>query len=285
MASTPSLSSPSSITAFALSAATTLLWAGSVMPSGPLEGPADVEAATPMVREAWLLVPALVLLIVAPVGVVLSSGRMGQRAVLAATDAFVALYAGGALLHHGTVTHLLPTLLVCVLLLVGAMSLIETVRLMIRSDDSRLPTWLRGARLALCLLVLLLPARSFVASEQEASSLIGPFILVALSAGGALVARTVAGLRVAAALVHVGLACLAWLTLRFTLQDGWPPYERISTIGRATMGLAMGVVALAVLLFLLRIFELRATRRATMAREADPAPARDANGDPLADPS
>lgn len=81
--------------AYAISALTTLLWLGCVLPAGRLAGQVqDDLAATPMQREKWLLVPALLLLIIGPTGFVLSRTRAGRLSVLAGMDAFVALYAG-----------------------------------------------------------------------------------------------------------------------------------------------------------------------------------------------
>ena len=84
--------------AYLLAAVTTLLWVACSLPAGPAQIATDHrDATTPIHREAILLVPALLLLVLLPVGMALARRVRGAQAILASTDAFVAIYAGLAL--------------------------------------------------------------------------------------------------------------------------------------------------------------------------------------------
>jgi hypothetical protein len=188
-----------------MSALATLLWIGCALPSGLLEsaGPAD-DAATPFFREPWVLVPAITLLVLGPVAVALTPSRAGRLMILAATDSFVTVFAAlvlavrprgwSSLTGGGGVGYAL----LLALDLLALLSLLETSRLL-RGRVGAPGRWLGGARLALCLLVLAVPAQLLLVAGQERALLLAPFLLVALSAGGARLARTRAGLGVAAA--------------------------------------------------------------------------------------
>src|SRR5687767_13418696 len=89
---------PNALWAYAISAAATMLWVGCVLPAGHLADASLLEDfRTPIHRTPVLLVPALLLLIVAPVAVTIARTTVGLRAILASTDAFVCIYAAVAL--------------------------------------------------------------------------------------------------------------------------------------------------------------------------------------------
>jgi hypothetical protein len=230
--------------AYAIAAFTTLLWFGCVLPAGPLASGRMGDWATPMRREAWLLVPGMLLLVITPVGVLLAQGRTGLRAVLAATDAFVSLYAAAALAGKGLVHGIVPLVLDLLLWALAGLSLVETRRQLRRRNRRALWAHATGLRLAISLLALLTPAWLLVRNGIEVASLLGPFVLVALGAGGAKVATSARGLRFTAALVQLVVAAHLFVTLRYTLYDATPRLRAVGDVGRATLGLAALVLAL-----------------------------------------
>lgn len=245
--------------AYLLTAATTLLWVACVLPAGPAQIAQDHrDATTPMHREALLLVPALVLLVLLPVGMTLARRRRGARAVLAGTDAFVALYAGIALGGSPTRGDPAARILLGVLLVLGVLSLLEAWRC--TRPEGRRPVWpaLKGLRLAICLIVLMTPPDLLLSDQHERASLLAPFFLVALGAGGAVLVRSLAGLRAVSGLTQLLLAAHVVVTLRLTLQEGTPRLAGLGLSGQAALVLGIGVgVAAAVQWVLL----LRDTRR------------------------
>ena len=252
--------------AYAMSGLTMVLWVACVLPAGQLAEAAAEDVATPLYREAWLLVPAMLLLIIAPVGVVLSTTRTGRLAVLALADAFIAGYAGLGLLASGfaridlpavrglpgveallaTTFAVLPAVLVGLLLALSFLSLYEVVRVLRGGGDARVPRLFKGIRLAICLLVLITPTYLLVLGERELGNLLVPFALVAVSASGAAFAQRPLSLRLTASLVHLALALHVLITLRYTIYEAEPAFATVSAIGKATLGIAGGVVFLAV---------------------------------------
>lgn len=239
--------------AYTVAVLATLLWIGCALPSGvPEGGSLRDDAGTPLQRQAWVLVPALVLLVLTPAALALTPGRMGRLTILAATDAFIALYAALVLTFRRGVPDSVrvlsgpPLVLLLLLYAVALLSVWETRRLL----AGRLappPFGLAGARLALCLLVLLLPAFPLLSGGQERASLLAPFLFVAVSAGGARLSRGAAGLGLTGALLHVALAAHVLIMLRYTLAHEAPRVVELSLVGRATRDLALGLLAAAVL--------------------------------------
>lgn len=237
--------------AYALAAATTLLWIACALPSGvPEGGSLRDDAGTPLGRQGWMLVPALVLLVLSPVASALATGRQARLTVLAAVDAFVALYCALLLtLRRGLAADTapltgLPLVLLVALYVVGGLSLIEVRRLLAGrlGPPSR---GLSGARLAVCLLVLLLPSLLLLHGSQERASLLAPFVFVAVSAAGARLSRGPAGLALTAALLHTALAAHVLVTLRYTLAHEAPRVPDLSPVGRATLDGATVLLGLA----------------------------------------
>jgi len=237
--------------AYLLAGLTTLLWVVAALPAGvPEGGSLSDDAGTPLARQAWVLIPALVLLILGPVGMTLTTLRQGQLMLLAATDAFLALYAGLVLtfrpeipdpLHpHGVVA----VLLVGGLWLLGALSVFETRRLM-RGRLGPPTHGLGGLRLALCLLVLVLPAWPLLVEGQELATLLAPYLYVALSAGGARLARGSRGLARTAAILHLTLAAHVLTTLRYTILREAPRIVEPTAVGRLTLNLAWALLVVA----------------------------------------
>lgn len=258
--------------AYLIASLTTVLWLLCVLPSGVL-GPDAAglpdDMRTPMHREAVLLVPALLLLIITPVGIVLAEGKVGRLAVLAGGDAFVAGYFGTLLAtQHAPHGDLAMGLVVLMLVLAG-LSTYEMIRVLRRGPEARVSPLLRGLRLALCVLVLLVPASHMVVEGKELASLLFPFVVVGASAAGALFATAPLGLRFTASIVHALLAAHVLVTLRYTLFDAEPGFQRIDPFGYATIALAGGILLLAVVqVMLLR----RRFRRARATAPLEPAP-------------
>lgn len=241
--------------AYVLSAVTTLVWVACVLPSGSLADPAlNEDWATPIHREKILLVPALLLLIAVPAGFTISRHRRGMRAVLASTDAFVMCYAGFALWAEGLVNDIQMLVAVLMLFLVGALSVLETIRCTRAHPPPEAKQHMAGLRLALCLLVLIVPMHLLVKQNVERASLLGPFLFVALSAAGARMARDMRGLRRTAAVLQLLLALHLVVTLRYTIHRAVPTLTDVNVAGRVTMGLALVTTALALaqLLLLMR---------------------------------
>jgi len=247
--------------AYALSATTTLLWIGCVIPAGPLGThlhPGS-DAATPMYREPVLLVPGLLLLVIVPTGCTLARRFRGMRSVLAGTDAFVATFVGSVLglsiwkaWHYDGTPIDIPSLVAVVLLFVlGAMSTFEAWRCTREPPRDWAVRWYAGARLALCLLVLVLPLSVVLHANIERASLLAPFLFVALSSAGVALAKDIRGLRRTAAILQLLLAAHVYITLRYTMYRALPAIMGVELPGQVTLALAAGVVALAGLQLLL----------------------------------
>lgn len=239
--------------AYTVAVLATLLWIGCALPSGAPEGGSlRDDAATPLQREAWVLVPALVLLVLTPAALALTPGRLGRLTILAATDAFVALYAALVLTFRRGLPDSVrtvagaPLVLLLLLYAVALLSLWETRRLLAGRLGAP-PFGLSGARLALCLLVLLLPAFPLLEGGQERASLLAPFLFVAVSAGGARLSKGATGLGLTGALLHVALATHVVIMLRYTLAHEAPRVPVLSPVGRVTQDLALGLLGVAVL--------------------------------------
>jgi hypothetical protein len=248
------------VSAYAVAVLATLVWVGCVLPAGEVPGvsPLGDDSATPIHREAWLLVPALVLLVLVPVGMVLAPSKTGRLAILAATDGFVCLFAGLALTFRRglpeAVTLQGNTVRVLVLLmyLVAVLSVIELWDLLL--GGGRRGTWAsKGLRLALALLALVLPAGLLVEQGQERASLLAPFLFVALSAGGARLSRTGRGLLRTGSVLHLALAAHVLITIRWTIFASPPPIAPVGLIGWVTLAgaaaLASAALVQAVVLF------------------------------------
>jgi hypothetical protein len=240
-------------TGYALAGLTTIRWVFCALPSGvPEGGSLRDDAGTPLFREPWALVPVLVLLVMAPAAVALTHARLGRLMILAATDAVVSLYAAAVLtVRPGMLSSLrvepgAPLALLVALYALGAFSLLETRRLA-RGEMGPPAFHLGGLRLALCLLVLVLPAGSLLEPGQDRALLLAPFLLVALSAGGARLARSAEGLGLTAALVHLALAGHLVVTLRYTIERASPLITDLRLPGRVTLDLAWIILALAAL--------------------------------------
>jgi len=123
----------------------------------------------------------------------------------------------------------------------GLLSMLEVVRLMLGKRGSFLPASFRGMRLALCLLALLTPSWLLVQDGWELASLLVPYALVAIGAGGALLARTETGLRFTAASLHLAFAAHLFVVLRYTIFEvntvRRPGFTEVSPFGWTTLGL------------------------------------------------
>ena len=254
------------LAAYALSTLATLVWVACVLPAGPLlNGVSDTDAATPMHREALLLVPALMLLVLLPVGITLAQQRRGALAVLASTDAFVALYAAA------TVALLLPfedvatRVLIIVLTAVGLLSVIEALRCMRRTERRLRRRLLRGLRLACCLLVIMIPAKLLLEDGVDRASLLAPFLVIAVSAGGALMFHSTAALHATSGLIQIALATHVLVTVQYTLHDQTPAFQAIAWPGYVAWMLAGALVAAAVLQWGLLLAKARAPRSPDLA--------------------
>ncbi|MDF1702400.1 MAG: hypothetical protein P1V36_14720, partial [Planctomycetota bacterium] len=202
--------------AYVLSALTTLLWVGCVLPAGHVaDATAGADASTPVHRDAILLVPALLLLVIMPVGCTLARRARGLRAVLAGVDAFVAFYVAIALLVVGFVGDAPSIVAVLTLFALGAMAVVEVVRHTASERADSDQSALCGARLALSLLVLILPLHILMHPDVERASLLAPFVFIAVGAGGSRIARHMRGLRRTAAVLQLLLAVHLLITLRY----------------------------------------------------------------------
>lgn len=245
--------------AYAIAGLTTLLWVGCSVPAGiPVGGSLSDDGGTPLHRQPWVLVPSLVLLVLMPVAMTLTVGRQGRLGVLAATDAFLTLYAGLVLALRSDVPDplqprgVVAVLLLAALFVLSLLSMLETRRVL-RGELGPPQSGLGGARLALCLLVLILPAWPLLVSGQERASLLAPFLFVAVSAAGARLARGPGGLAFTAALLHVALAAHLLVALRYTVLHDEPRIPHAGPVGRVTLDAAWVLLALTVgqvLLFL-----------------------------------
>ena len=240
-------------TGYALAGLTTVLWVFCALPSGvPEGGSLRDDVGTPLFRERFALVPVLVLLVMAPAAVALTFARLGRLMILAATDAVICLYAALVLTVRPDALATLrvepgaPLALLVALYALGLFSVLETRRL-VRGRMDPPAFHLGGLRLALCLLVLVLPAGSLLEPGQDRALLLAPFLLVALSAGGARLSRSSEGLGLTAALVHLALAGYLVVTLRYTVLRASPQITDLRLPGRATLDLAWVVLGLAAL--------------------------------------
>lgn len=259
--------------AYLLSSLATLFWVVAALPAGKLAGGAVADdSATPLARQAWMLVPALVLLILGPVGMTLTVVRQGRLMLLAATDAFLALYAGLVLLFRRDIPDpfepqgVVAYLLAGGLLFLGVLSVLETRRLMLgRLGEPR--HGMGGLRLGICLLVLLLPAWPLLVEGRELASLLAPYLYLAVSAGGARVARGITGLAFTGALLHLGLAAHVLVTLRYSLEHEQPRIHALGGAGHVSLALGWGLLALAVVQ-VLALLPRRSDAQAFEAEEA-----------------
>ncbi|MDA1195157.1 MAG: hypothetical protein O2894_08220 [Planctomycetota bacterium] len=240
--------------AYLLSALTTLLWVGCVLPAGEtLASVSSPDAATPVHRDAVLIVPALLLLIVVPVGSTLALRRHGVRAVLAGMDAFVVLYVAVALLGYRLVGDGPALVFLITLFALGGLGLLEVARHTIPDGERGEQSALSGARLALALLVLVLPLHVVMHPQVERASLLGPFLFVAVSAAGSRMARDMRGLRRTTAILQLLVAVHLLITLRYTLFRTDPAIESLYWTGKTTLALAGAVVLVALIQLLMYV--------------------------------
>lgn len=252
--------------AYALSSLSALLWVAAVLPAGRLVNAADrSDLGTPIHREALLLVPALLLLLLLPVGMTLARRLQGAQTVLAATDAFVAIYAAIVLWKLGGPRDVARPVFTVLLAALGAISLLE-VRRCIRSPARPL-AWplLRGLRLAICVVVLMTPTRFLLQEAKERASLLAPFGLIALGAAGSLLARRTETLRAVSALAQLALALHVYVTVRYTLEDRAPPIAHVGPAGRIALMLAAALVVVAAIQALLLLLAWRRSPQETIA--------------------
>jgi hypothetical protein len=223
-----------------------MLWVGCVLPAGRLADPLVLEDfRTPIHRAPVLLVPALLLLIVAPVAVTIARTTAGLRSVLASTDAFVCAYAAIALSFLDPCTGVMFAVLEAVLAFLALLSVLDVVRWSRAGQPGRpLPRPL-GVRLAVATLVLLSPSWVLVQRGCELASILAPFAFVALSAAGVRISRTQKGIRLTAALLHLGIAGHLVVTLRYTIFASPPRFADVGAGGYAVLGAAVLVVVIA----------------------------------------
>lgn len=262
--------------AYTLSALTTLLWVGCVLPAGALADPSlGADAATPVYRDALLIVPALLLLVIVPVGCTLALRLHGMRAVLAGMDAFVALYVAIALVAVGFLDDAPALIAVATLFALGGLALYEVVwhtgAGATRGEES---AW-SGARLALALVMLILPLHILMHPDVERASLLAPFVFIALSAGGSRVARHMRGLRRTAAVLQLLVAVHLLIALRYSIFRTDPAIESLYLSGEATLALGSLVVLVALLQLLLYFRRIPATEPSEVVTDA---PAQDRMG-------
>jgi hypothetical protein len=263
---------------YAVAGIATLLWIFCALPAGAPEGGRLVDdSGTPFFRERWVLVPALVLLVIGPAAVALTAQRLGRLMILAATDAFLALYAAfvlSARLGLPEAFHFergVPLVLLIALYALASLSVLETRRLLQRLSGP-VPAPFSGVRLALCLLVLLVPSGPFLVGGQERATLLAPFLFVAISTGGVRLSKGASGLGLTAALLHLTLAIHVLVTLRYTIHRS-PPYIReVETTGHIALDLAWLLVAAAALHFLTHFWLCFSLRGERPPAELPPAP-------------
>lgn len=259
------------LTAYVLSALTTLLWVACALPAGESVSPgAGSDATTPVHRDAILIVPALLLLIAMPVGCTLARRPRGMRAVLAGVDSFVALYVAIAMLAVGFVGDGPSFVALVTLFALGAMAGVEVVRYTNATSDHIEQSALCGARLALSLLVLILPLHIVMHPEVERASLLAPFVFIAASTGGSRIARHMRGLRRTAAVLQLVLAVHLLISLRFTIFRTDPGIGALYWSGVATLVLASSVVFVALLQLLLYFRRIPAREPIETVTQAPP---------------
>lgn len=217
----------------------TFAWVVSVMPGVHVEPGASDDLASTMQRGVVYLVPTLLLLASVPVAVVLARQAVALRGLLAWAAAFVALYAGGALLADrpgGFRLGVVVALGVCALA-----ALVDAVRLArTPSDDPAAPSVRTGdLRLALALLALLAPAGQLALGQGERATWLAPFVFLAVGAAGERFATSLRGLRVAAVLALALLAVHFVVGVRYALDTGLPRATGWTPWGRATFALAV----------------------------------------------
>jgi len=253
--------------AYAVATASSLVWIACVVPGVELaEGGIPNDHATPMARATMLIVPALLFLVAGPVGAVLARNIAGYRSLLAASDAFIAFYFGGALWFKGP--HDTARILVSLgLVAVGIAAVIESVRAA-RAGTSTEETegepgatpdvgdgpplsaaesegGRGGVRLALSILILLTPASLLAEGGGERASYMAPFAFVAVSALGGRLSRTLTDLRLTTALLLVILGGHLAISVRYALNEGLPHPLRWTAAGWVAFGLTFAVLALA----------------------------------------
>ncbi len=253
--------------AYAVATASSLVWIACVVPGVDLaEGGIPNDHATPMARATMLIVPALLFLVAGPVGAVLARNVAGYRALLAASDAFIAFFFGGALWFKGP--HEPARALVTLgLVAVGIAAVIECVRAAkagVRAADaeaepdpalgslegpepeaSAQEASRGGTRLALSILILLTPASLLAEGGGERASYLAPFAFVAVSALGSRLGRTLTDMRLTTALLLVILGAHLAISVRYALNEGLPHPLRWTAAGWVAFGLTFAVLALA----------------------------------------
>jgi hypothetical protein len=215
-----------------------------------------------MHRAAILLVPALLLLITLPAGCTLSRRRRGMRALLASTDAFVLGYAAIAIWATSLVGDGPSRVALGLLVALAGLSFLEAWRCTRPAAGPPRGTAFSGIRLAICLLVLVMPLEVMLRPDVERASLLAPFLFVAISAAGARLARDMRGLRRTAVVLQALLAAHVAITLRFTIYRAGPELETVNVAGRVAMGLALATLGAALLQLALYV-----RRRPSGARE------------------
>ena len=243
------------VVAYAAATLATLVWAVSVLPGVHLSDPAaNVDLAAPMLRGPLLILPALLLLVAGPVTTVIARGVVGLRALLAAGDAFVALFSAAALASIRT-TDGARWVFAGVLLVIGAVAVRDTVLAFRVSErepepgadgeaapgDAPPPRW-ADLRLALALLVLLTPPSLLAVADLERASLMALFGYVAISAFGARSARGAAGLRLTASVLFAALALHLLVTVSFVLRGEGEGPSRWTWCGWATVALSWALL-------------------------------------------
>ncbi len=247
--------------AYAVATASSLVWIACVVPGVDLaEGGTPNDHATPMARATLLIVPALLFLVAGPVGAVLARSPSGYRALLAAADAFITFFFAGALWFSGP-RDLVRSIVSLGLVVVGGIAVVECVRAA-RAGDEPDPSpsgsdparsgpepatsdpGRGGIRLALSVLFLLTPASLLAGTGGERASFLAPFAVVAVSALGGRLARTLVDLRLTTALLLAILAAHLAISVRYALNEGLPPPLRWTAAGWVAFGLSLAVLVL-----------------------------------------
>ena len=226
-----------------------LVWIACVVPGVVLQDATlSDDLATPMAREPLLILPALLLLITGPIGVMLAGRPDTLRSLLASGDAFVTLFAAGVLLHdrNGDTARLVASLGLLVLLAVAIRDAIRPSLAAPPPEGAPIRNG-GGLRLALSLVALLMPASLLTRSAGERASLLAPFAYVAISALGSRLARGTIGLRMTAAFLLAGVSAHLAVAIRYGVEDAVPTFERWTIAGGFAFALALvtfGVTAL-----------------------------------------
>jgi hypothetical protein len=232
--------------AYAIALLASLLWVACVVPGVRLVDPSlPDDFATPMHRGALILVPALLLLVAAPFGAILSSHALGVRGLLAWSSVFVALVAAGAMVASrptgilwGGIVHLTA------IGLVSARDGVRAARAAAADDPVDVPRGHADLRFLLALLAFLVPARVLALGAGERASWYAAYAFVLIAAAGDRFSRTLVGLRRTCA------ACLALLGthlvvgVRYLLTSGTPTPAGWTWAGWIAFAMALGLVAL-----------------------------------------